>query len=160
MLLDQRIKEREHGEMGGGSDYFKYFHQRGAIIRGRRLIEGRLLARKYGMFALAPQNSLIWAPPVKYFAGLFNNLSELCPLRSLLHETGCKSKWRFTTYRKDYLFSVLCDMKTTRYSMSGKPHIGNWNWLFSHIEHHIRVTAGRSRGLGTKSTSEYLLSCQ
>ena len=32
---------------GGGlfeeGDYFKYFRQRGAIIRGRRLIEGRLL---------------------------------------------------------------------------------------------------------------------
>ena len=38
------IKEREDGERGGGrlfqeGDYFKYFHQRGAIIRGRRLIE-------------------------------------------------------------------------------------------------------------------------
>ena len=47
-----------------------------------------------------------------YFAGLFNNLSELCPLRSLLHETGCKSKWRFKTHCKDYLFSFLCDMKS------------------------------------------------
>ena len=45
--------------------------------------------------------------------------------------------------------------KATRYSMRRKPHTGNWNWLFSHIEHHIRVTAGRSRGLGTKSTSEF-----
>ena len=35
MLLDQGIKEREHAERGGGSDYFKYFYQRGAIIRGR-----------------------------------------------------------------------------------------------------------------------------
>ena len=26
-----------------GGDYFKYFRQREAIIRGRRLIEGRLL---------------------------------------------------------------------------------------------------------------------
>ena len=26
-----------------GGDYFKYFHQRGAIIRGWQLIEGRLL---------------------------------------------------------------------------------------------------------------------
>ena len=26
-----------------GGDYFKYFRQRGAIIRGRRLIKGRLL---------------------------------------------------------------------------------------------------------------------
>ena len=29
--------------VGAGGDYFKYFHQRGAIIQGRRLIEGRLL---------------------------------------------------------------------------------------------------------------------
>ena len=26
-----------------GGDYFKYFRQRGAIIRGRRLIKGQLL---------------------------------------------------------------------------------------------------------------------
>ena len=41
--------------------------------------------------------------------------------------------------------------KATRYSMRRKPHTGNWNWLFSHIEHHIRVTAGRSRGLTSVS---------
>ena len=29
-----------------GGDYFKYFRQRGSIIRGRRLIEGRLLFEK------------------------------------------------------------------------------------------------------------------
>ena len=29
-----------------GGDYFKYFHQRGAIIRGRRLIEGRLFFKE------------------------------------------------------------------------------------------------------------------
>ena len=29
--------------VGVGGDYFKYFCQRGAIIRGRQLIEGRLL---------------------------------------------------------------------------------------------------------------------
>ena len=27
----------------GGGDYFKYFRQRGAVIRGKRLFEGRLL---------------------------------------------------------------------------------------------------------------------
>ena len=31
------------GRLFKGGDYFKYFGQRGAIIRGRRLIEGRLL---------------------------------------------------------------------------------------------------------------------
>ena len=44
----ERIRERENGERGvgrlfKGGDYFKYFRQRGVIIRGRRLIEGRLL---------------------------------------------------------------------------------------------------------------------
>ena len=57
VLLDQTplqldregIKEREGGKRGGGGrlseggDYFQYFRLRGAIIRGRRLIEGRLL---------------------------------------------------------------------------------------------------------------------
>ena len=42
------FKCSKNGERGGGrlfegGDYFKYFGQRGAIIRGRRLIEGRLL---------------------------------------------------------------------------------------------------------------------
>ena len=41
-------KKREDGERGNKrlveeGDYLKYFHQRGAIIRGTRLIEGRLL---------------------------------------------------------------------------------------------------------------------
>ena len=31
------------GRLFEGGDYLKYFHQRGAIIRGRRLIEGLLL---------------------------------------------------------------------------------------------------------------------
>ena len=31
------------GRLFDGGDYLKYFGQRGAIIRGRRLIEGRLL---------------------------------------------------------------------------------------------------------------------
>ena len=30
-------------KVGGGGHYFKFFRQRGAIIRGRRLLEGRLL---------------------------------------------------------------------------------------------------------------------
>ena len=34
---------RRGGRLLEGGDYFKYFGQRGAIIRGRRLIEGRLL---------------------------------------------------------------------------------------------------------------------
>ena len=50
LQLDREgITGREDGERGRGEgrlfeggDYFKYFHQRGAIIRGRRLIEGRL----------------------------------------------------------------------------------------------------------------------
>ena len=60
VLLDQiplhlykvGIKERKDDERGGGrllfegGDYFKYFHQRGAIIRGRRLIEGRLFFKE------------------------------------------------------------------------------------------------------------------
>ena len=33
-----------------GSDYFKYFRQRGAIIRGRQLIEGRLLFEEIRYF--------------------------------------------------------------------------------------------------------------
>ena len=41
-------EKSKRGEKGGGGlfeggDYFKYFGQMGAIIRGRRLIEGRLL---------------------------------------------------------------------------------------------------------------------
>ena len=31
------------GRLFEGGGYFEYFHQRGAIIRGRRLIKGRLL---------------------------------------------------------------------------------------------------------------------
>ena len=50
LQLDREgITGREDGERGRGEgrlfeggDYFKYFHQRGAIIRGTRLIEGRL----------------------------------------------------------------------------------------------------------------------
>ena len=103
------------------------------------------------MFALAPQNSLIWAP-----------LVNAC-------STFCNSEWRFKAYLEDYLYTredmrldiLSCSTlylvafsakwKATQYSMSGKPNTGNWNWLFSHIEHHIRVTAGRSRGLTSVS---------
>ena len=55
LQLDREvIKERQDGErVGGGGGqllkgghYFKYFHQRGAIIWGRRLIEGRLLFKE------------------------------------------------------------------------------------------------------------------
>ena len=34
------------GRLFEGGDYFKYFGQMGAIIRGRRLIEGRLLFKE------------------------------------------------------------------------------------------------------------------
>ena len=48
MIADDFNWIRGEGEGGGGrlfegGDYFKYFGQRGAIIRGRRLIERRLL---------------------------------------------------------------------------------------------------------------------
>ena len=51
-----RWREGLQGQSVEGGDYFKYFRQRGTIIRGRRLIKGRLLgeltaiipARKYG----------------------------------------------------------------------------------------------------------------
>ena len=36
------------GRLFEGGDYFKYFRQRGAIIRGKRLIEGGYYSRKYG----------------------------------------------------------------------------------------------------------------
>ena len=41
-----------------GGDYFKYFHHRGAIIQGRRLIEGHLLLKeiRYVVFALGKKN--------------------------------------------------------------------------------------------------------
>ena len=51
----RRVQKKEkmtRGVGGGGrllfegGDYFKYFHQRGAIIRGRRLIEGRLFFKE------------------------------------------------------------------------------------------------------------------
>ena len=38
------------GRLFEGGDYFKYFGQRGAIIRGRRLIEGRLLFEEIWYF--------------------------------------------------------------------------------------------------------------
>ena len=51
------IKEREDGERRGGGgrlfergDYFKYFHQRAAINRGRLLIDGRLLFEEIRYF--------------------------------------------------------------------------------------------------------------
>ena len=44
---DKRKRRRQEGLGGGqlfkGGDYFKYIHLKGAIIQGRRLIEGRLL---------------------------------------------------------------------------------------------------------------------
>ena len=49
LFLREKIKEKEDGERSGvkrlfkGGNQFKYFSQREAIIRGRRLIEGQLL---------------------------------------------------------------------------------------------------------------------
>ena len=46
-LDKEEVKEREDGERGGWvgggwgvGDYFKYFHQREAIIRGKAIIQG------------------------------------------------------------------------------------------------------------------------
>ena len=51
----------EGGGGGGGlfegGDYFKYFRQRGSIIRGRRLIEGRLLFEEIRYVFLAIQSN-------------------------------------------------------------------------------------------------------
>ena len=48
------IKEREDGEKEGGggalfegSDYFKYFHQKGAIIRRTAIIRGNTLVTRH-----------------------------------------------------------------------------------------------------------------
>ena len=40
----------------GGGDYFKYFRQRRNIIRGRRLIEERLLFEQIRYFVLVGEN--------------------------------------------------------------------------------------------------------
>ena len=83
LQLDREwIKEREDGERGWGEggDYFKYFHQRRAIIQGRRLIEGRLLVDEIRYLRAGTPEVLDMSAPSKrlfYFAGLFNNLSEL-----------------------------------------------------------------------------------
>ena len=68
-----RIKEREDGErrgVGGGrlferGDYFKYSHQRGAIIGGRRLIEERLLFEEIRYFLSSLTEISIF--PLLYF---------------------------------------------------------------------------------------------
>ena len=68
MLLDQNplqldsegIKERENGERGEGRQLFEdaifqYFHQRGGgIMRGWRLIEGRLLFEEMRYLTFVP----------------------------------------------------------------------------------------------------------
>ena len=57
LQLDREgIKEREDGESGGGGggggrlfkggDYFEYFHQRGAIIRGTAIIRGNTVGHR------------------------------------------------------------------------------------------------------------------
>ena len=40
------------GQLLEGGDYFKYFRQRGVIIRGRQLIEGRLLFEEIWYFEI------------------------------------------------------------------------------------------------------------
>ena len=54
LQLDRKgIKESEDGKRGGeGGDYFKYFHQRGAIIQERRLLEGWLLFKEMRCFKI------------------------------------------------------------------------------------------------------------
>ena len=49
LQLDREgIKEREDGERGGGGgDYFEYFHQRGAIIRGTAIIRGNTVGHHH-----------------------------------------------------------------------------------------------------------------
>ena len=54
LQLDKEGIKKEDGEKGGcgwrlfkGGNYFKYFHLRVKIIRGRRLIEGGYCSRKY-----------------------------------------------------------------------------------------------------------------
>ena len=37
------VKGAGEGRLFEGGDYFKYFRQRGVLIRGRQLIKGRLL---------------------------------------------------------------------------------------------------------------------
>ena len=43
LSVSKMVRGGGGGRLFEGGDYFKYFGQRGAIIRGRRLIEGRLL---------------------------------------------------------------------------------------------------------------------
>ena len=43
LSVSKMVREGGGGVLFEGGDYFKYFGQRGAIIRGRRLIEGLLL---------------------------------------------------------------------------------------------------------------------
>ena len=54
LQLDKEGIKKEDGEKGGwgwrlfmGGNYFKYFHLRVKIIRGRQLIEGGYCSRKY-----------------------------------------------------------------------------------------------------------------
>ena len=61
----ERIKGREDGERVGGGllkggDYFKYFHQRGAIFLGRRLFEGRLLFEEIRYASAGIQTHSFW----------------------------------------------------------------------------------------------------
>ena len=63
------------GRLFEGGDYFKYFSQRGAIIQGRRLIEGRLLFEeiRYPTFKLGFLGD---------FEDVIENVSEMVAERS------------------------------------------------------------------------------
>ena len=50
-----------------GGDYFKYVDQRGAIIRGRRLIEGRLLFEEI-RYLTSPETALKFMSVIGPFA--------------------------------------------------------------------------------------------
>ena len=58
------MKERDVEERGvqlfkGGGHYFKYFHQRGAIIRGTAIIRGNTVIHKRSCLVLAGAGLLV-----------------------------------------------------------------------------------------------------
>ena len=62
LQLDRKgIKESEDGMRGGeGGDCFRYFRQKGAIIWGRRLLEGLLLFKEIRYFKLNTTPALLF----------------------------------------------------------------------------------------------------
>ena len=84
LQLDRKvITERENGEkdVGGGgwlfegSDYFKYFHQRGAIIRGWWLIERQLLFEEIQSINQSINQKLCFTSNFKKIASTNANVS-------------------------------------------------------------------------------------